>query len=257
MMFALEEQVEEKRSPWGLVAVMATLALIGVAAWKYVNWQLLASLDFSVVWDYRLALAKGLMVTLYLTAIAGLCGLTAGTVLAALSQSRLALVRWVVVAYVELFRNTPILVQLIWIHFALPVFTGWNTTALQSGTIAIALQASAYFSEIVRGGIESVPKGQWEAAYALGLPARTTWGRVILPPALKSMIPALVNLTISFFKATSILSVLQVSELMTITNRISNAVYKPIELFTAAAVIYFVLGYILSQLTLRLERAAK
>lgn len=257
-MFALEEShVDERRSPWAVAVPIAGVALIAVAIWHYANWELIASLDFSVVWEYRVALAKGLMVTLYLTLVAGFCGLTAGTVLAALSQSPLPLVRWLVVAYVEVFRNTPILIQLIWIHFALPVFTGWNTTALQSGTIAIALQASAYFSEIVRGGIESIPKGQWEAAHALGLPAKTTWTRVILPPALRRMIPALVNLTISFFKATSILSVLQVSELMTIANRISNAVYKPIELFTAAAVIYFVLGYILSQVTLRLERATK
>ena len=169
-------------------------------------------------------------------------------------QSPLKIVRAAVIAYVELFRNTPILVQLIWIHFALPALTGWNTTALQSGILAIAFQASAYFAEIVRAGIESIAKGQWEAAYALGLSSWVRWTRVILPPAIRTMIPPLVNLTISFFKATAILSILQISELMTVANRISNVAFKPIELFTAVAVIYFVLGYLMSQATLRIER---
>ncbi len=248
-------QTESRGGAWGENALFAALA-VGFAAFLVfqVNWELIGSLDFSVVWKYRLPLLKGLGTTLLLTAIAGVSGLFFGTILAILSQSPSAPVRWIVVAYVELFRNTPLLVQLIWIHFALPAFTGINTTALESGIVAITLQAGAYFTEIVRAGIEAVPKGQWEAAYALGLPDWTRWTYVILPPAIRTMIPPLVNLTISFFKASAILSILQVSELMTITNRISNVTFKPIELFTATAVIYFILGYIMSQTTLRIER---
>jgi len=221
------------------------------------NWELIRSMEFGVVWEYRYPLIKGLGITLLLTAIAGGLGLFFGTILAVLSQSPLAPIRWLVVAYVELFRNTPLLVQLIWLHFAMPAFTGINTTALESGILAITLQASAYFSEIVRAGIQSVPKGQWEAAFALGLPARTRWTRVILPPAIRTMIPPLVNLTISFFKASAILSVLQVSELMTVTNRISNVTFKPVELFSAAAVAYFLLGYAMSWGTLKLEQSLR
>lgn len=248
-------QTESHGRTWGQNALFAAFAvgLAGLLAYQ-VNWELIASLDFSVVWEYRLPLLKGLGTTLLLTAIAGVSGIFFGTILAILSQSPIAPVRWAVVAYVEVFRNTPLLVQLIWLHFALPAFTGINTTALESGIIAITLQAGAYFTEIVRAGIEAVPKGQWEAAYALGLPDWTRWTRVILPPALRIMIPPLVNLTISFFKASAILSILQVSELMTITNRISNFTFKPIELFTATAAIYFILGFIMSQATLRIER---
>lgn len=231
---------------------ITVLLLLGVLSF-FLNWPLLLSLDFSVAWEYRDVLLKGLLLTLVLTACAGVLGLLFGTILAVLSQSPVAPVRWLVAAFVEIWRNTPLLVQLIWIHFALPLVTGVSTTALQSGVIGITLQASAYFTEIVRAGIEAVPKGQWEAAYALGLPARTRWLRVILPPALRTMIPPLVNLTISFFKATAILSVLQVSELMTVTNRIANVTFKPIELFTAIAVMYFVLGYSMSRVTLKLE----
>ena len=167
---------------------------------------------------------------------------------------RLLAVGWAVVVYVEIWRNTPLLVQLIWVHFALPLVTGLTTTALQSGLIAITLQSAAYFTEIVRAGIEAVPKGQWEASRALGLPRRTMWMSVILPQAGRIIIPPLANFAISLFKATAILTVLSINELMTVTTRISNVAFKPLELFTAAAVIYFVIGYAMSRGTLRLER---
>ena len=218
------------------------------------NWDLLLSLDFSVVWEYRQVLLKGLALTIALTACAAISGLVSGTILAIASQSSIAPLRWLVAAFVEIWRNTPLLVQLIWIHFALPLVTGISTTALESGVIGITLQAAAYFTEIVRAGIESVPKGQWEAAYSLALPARIRWTRVILPPAIRTMIPPLVNLTISFFKGTAILSILHVSELMTVTNRISNVTFKPVELFSSIAIIYFVVGYLMSKGTLRIER---
>lgn len=228
------------------------LLVLGVVAY-FLNWDLLLSLDFSVVWEYREVLLSGLLVTLALTACAAVSGLVCGTILAIASQSNIAPLRWIVIAFVEIWRNTPLLVQLIWIHFALPLVTGINTTALESGVIGITLQAAAYFTEIVRAGIESVPKGQWEAAYSLALPARIRWTRVILPPAIRTMIPPLVNLTISFFKGTAILSILHVSELMTVTNRISNVTFKPVELFSSIAVIYFIVGIVMSKTTLRLE----
>ena len=228
------------------------LLVLGVVAY-FLNWKLLLSLDFSVVWEYREVLLRGLLATLALTACAAVSGLVCGTILAIASQSNIAPLRWIVIAFVEIWRNTPLLVQLIWIHFALPLVTGINTTALESGVIGITLQAAAYFTEIVRAGIESVPKGQWEAAYSLALPARIRWTRVILPPAIRTMIPPLVNLTISFFKGTAILSILHVSELMTVTNRISNVTFKPVELFSSIAVIYFIVGIVLSKTTLRLE----
>ena len=228
------------------------LLALGTLAY-FLNWNLLLSLDFSVVWEYREVLLKGMLVTLALTACAAVAGLLSGTVLAIACQSNIAPLRWIVIAFVEIWRNTPLLVQLIWIHFALPLVTGINTTALESGVIGITLQAAAYFTEIVRAGIDSVPKGQWEAAYSLALPSWVRWTRIILPPAIRTMIPPLVNLTISFFKGTAILSILHVSELMTVTNRISNVTFKPVELFSFIAVLYFVVGILMSKGTLRIE----
>lgn len=235
------------------LSILAVAAVLGFN----LNWELIGALDFPVVWEYREVLAKGLRLTLWITAIATGLGLLFGTLLAVVSQSPFALLRWLVVAYVEIWRNTPLLVQLIWIHFALPLVTGITTTAFQSGVIAMTLQSSAYFTEIVRAGIEAIHKGQREAAYALGLPAWTRWTRVILPQAGRIVIPPLANLAISLFKATAILSILSISELMTVTTRISNVTFKPIELFTATAVIYLVLGYAMSRGTRRLEGALK
>lgn len=253
-MSAIEELIEDSGGPAIRAALVIILAGLAVLALYHANWRTITSLDFSAVWTYRVPLMKGMAITLGLTLVAAAFGLLSGTVLAILSQSPFAPLRWLVTAHVEVFRDTPLLVQLMWIHFALPIITGYNTSPIESGVIAIALHASAYFTELVRAGIQAVPKTQWDAAYALGLPAWTRWTRVILPPAIRIIIPPLANLTISFFKGTAILSVLQVGELMSVAGRITNATFRPIEIFTFAAVAYFIVGYGLSRATLSLEK---
>jgi polar amino acid transport system permease protein len=251
---AIQELIEDS----GGMVIRWALALLSVAVVAYIllhaNWPTIAGLDFTAVWTYRFALFNGLLVTLGLTAVAALVGILAGTVLAMASQAPFAPLRWLVVAYVELFRDTPMLVQLMWIHFALPLLTGYNTTPVESGVIAIALHAAAYFTEVMRAGIQSVPRSQWDAAYALGLPARTRWIRVILPPAIRTVLPPLASLTISFFKGTAILSVLQIGELMSVAGRISNATFRPIEIFSFVALVYLVIGYGFSRIAAALER---
>lgn len=252
-MSAVEELIEDSGGAiirWGLV-------VLSVAGGAYLlsnaNWHTIAKLDFGAVWLYREPLLRGLLATLGLTVVAALFGMLSGTLLAVLSQSRLAPLRWLVVAHVELFRDTPLLVQVMWIHFALPMLTGYNTGPLESGVIAIALHASAYFTELMRAGIQAVPRSQWDAAYALGLPTWTRWTRVILPPAIRVVLPPLVSLTISFFKGTAILSVLQVGELMSVSSRISNATFRPIEIFTFAALVYVLIGFAMSRVASVLE----
>jgi len=236
----------------GLALAMASVVAAGLWA---VNWETVLGLDFAGLWRFRVAILKGLGMTMVLTAAAAVCGILTGTLLAIAMQAPLRPLRWGVVGYVELFRNTPILVQLIWIHFALPIFTGVPTTAVISGVIAIILQASAYFSEIVRAGIQAVPSGYREASDALGIPSRTRWTRIILPPAFRTMIPPLVSMTISFFKASAILTALSVGELMTVAGRISNATFRPIEILTVVALIYFLFGWMISRSTGRIEVA--
>ncbi len=253
-MSAIQELIEDSGGPivrWVLlVLVLVVLAYVLANA----NWRTIGSLDFGAVWLYREALLSGLLATLGLTAVAALFGILSGTLLAVLSQSPFAPLRWIVVAHVELFRDTPLLVQVMWIHFALPVVTGYNTSPAESGVIAIALHASAYFSELVRAGIQSVPRTQWDAAHALSLPTWTRWARVILPPAIRTILPPLVSLTISFFKGTAILSVLQIGELMSVASRISNATFRPIEIFSFVALVYLIIGFALSRLATGLEK---
>lgn len=253
-MSAIEELIEDSGGPvirWALAALLLAAIVLAVT---HANWRVIDGLDFSSVWKYREALLRGLYWTLGLTVVAAGFGFLAGTILAVISQSPFAPARWAVAAYVELFRDTPLVVQLMWIHFALPAITGFNTSPPESGVIAISLQAGAYFTELVRAGILSVPRTQWDAAYALGLPARTRWTRVILPPALRIIVPPLASLTISFFKATAILSIMQVGELMSVATRIANATFRPIEIFSFVALVYFVIGTAMSQASGLLER---
>lgn len=232
------------------------VCLVGLVLWS-VDWRFVQSLDFGALWPYRYAFARAIGLTLLITASAVVFGLLIGIVLAIGLQTRVAPLRWLIMAYVELWRNTPLVVQLFWVHFALPVVTGVSTSAVVSGLIAMTLQASAYLTDITRGGIQAVPRGQREAAHALGLPTRTVWGSIILPQALKIMIPPLANIAIGFFKTSAILSLLSVGELMSTANRISDATFRPIEALTVAAVIYFIFGYAFSQATYRLERLTR
>lgn len=211
-----------------------------------IDFNYLASLDFSIPWQYRWQLLDGAATSLYLAFIASVVGLLLGILLAIVIRSKYRGVRYMVLAYVEFFRNTPLLVQLTWIHFVLPLATGINTTPLTSGLIALTLNVTAYFCEIARAGINSVPKGQWEAASALGLHWFPVWSKVVLPQALRVMIPPLANMIINIFKATAILSILAVDDLMRVATRIANSTFKPVELITAAALIYLVMGSVLA-----------
>lgn len=237
------------------MTLIPAIVAIAILSWlvAQVNWEFVSGLQFGVLWEYRYALLQGLANTLLLTGISVAIGLVAGFALAAGLQVPLAPVRWIIVAYVELLRNTPLLLQLFWIHFALPVFTGVSTTAFESGFIAMSLQSSAYLADVARTGIQAIPRGQWEAADALGLSARDKWTAVILPQAIKIVIPPLANIAIGYFKASAALSLLSVGEFMTVASRIATYSFKPIETLTFVGLVYLILGYLFSSATYRLE----
>lgn len=240
-------------SPELIFSVLAAAALVGVLLWN-LNWPFLAEIDFAPLWPYRYAFLRGLGVTFLLAAVCIVFGAIIGGVLATALQVVPALFRWLIFAYVEIWRNIPIMVTLFWIHFALPAVSGISTTTMVSGMIAITLQCSAYLTDLARTGIQAVPKGQWESCYALGIPARTKWLRIILPQAIKVVIPPLANVGIGFFKATAILSALSVGEFMSTSSRIAEASFRPFETMMIVAIVYFVLGSLMSAGTYRLER---
>ena len=246
------------RSAWGeRIVGYGALVGLGVLIYISIDWEFFSYLDFSIIYKYRAVLLKGLGMTLLITAIAVVVGSVSGVILAILYQIPFKPLRWAITAHVEIWRNTPLLVQLFWVHFGLPVLTGVPTTVLVSGIIAMSLQASAYLTEIARAGIDAVPKGQLEAAESLGLPGYSRWVEIILPQAMKIMIPPLANTAMSFFKASTVLSLISVGELMTISNTIANFTFKHIEVLTAVGIIFFVLGYLFLWLTYKLEHVLK
>jgi ABC-type amino acid transport system permease subunit len=143
--------------------------------------------------------------------------------------------------YIELFRNTPALVQLIWIYYCLPILTGLDLSALVSCTIALMAYGSAYIAEIFRAGIKSIDPGQVEAARSSGLSYLQTMREVVLPQAIRRMIPPLVNESVTLLKFSSLVSILGVADLTYQAQVLSTTTFRPIEIFTFIAVVYFIL----------------
>jgi polar amino acid transport system permease protein len=217
----------------------------------------LTNLDFSPLWQYRTTLLWGLFTTLWLGTVAFILAVPAG-VLLALGRMRTGWVGWLlripIVIFVDVIRFTPLLVQAVWIHFALPALTGYSTSATVSGLVALTLHVSAYVSEIMRAGIGAIPRGQWEAARALGLRPRSVFRKVILPQVWPLVLPPLANVAVAAFKLTAILSILAIDDLMKVASRINTASFRPLEIFTGVAVVYLLLGLVLAWITRRIER---
>ena len=219
------------------------------------DWSILTGFDFAVIWRYLPALLTGLWTNVLLTGLGFVAGgIVLGTGLAIANFSPYRIVRWPVVVFVEFWRSTPLLVQAIWMHFAFPVMSGLQTTPFQSALLALVFNVAAYCSEIIRAGILGVPRGQFEAAYALGLSLRVTWLNVVLPQAIKIIVPPLIGTVISIFKATAILSVLAINDLMRASSRLSSYTFKPLEIYTTAALLAFICGLLLTIAGHRLER---
>lgn len=210
--------------------------------------------DFGFVWSYRWLFVQGLWVTLAFTVGIVLLGLAAGLVAGLAKLSRFAAVRWLASAYIELFRCTPVLVQLIWFYYALPILSGIEISALTASMLALSLYGGSFYAEIIRGGIVSIEPGQTEAGAALGMTPIQTMRRVILPQALKRMVPPLMNQSIIQFKNTSLVSVLAVPDLLYQGQVAAHDSYRPLEIYTLIAVIYFVALFPLTLLVRRGEK---
>ena len=199
--------------------------------------------DFSVVFEYQANLFRGLVVTFELSIIIILVAMVGGIIIGAGRFSKNKLFNWPATAYIELFRNTPVLVQIVWFYYAFPVLIGIQMEGFYAALIGIGLNMIAYTADIVRGGIQSIEKGQWEAGKSIGMGYLSVMRRVILPQALIRMIPPFTNRTIEAVKATSLASTIAVAELLYEGQVLANTVYRPFELYTAVAVLYFLATY--------------
>lgn len=208
---------------------------------------------FDVVWNNLGFLLSGVQLTLLVTVAALSSGLVVGLVVALARMSHRNWLRAPAVAYIEVFRNTPALIQLMWVYYCLPILTGLEMSAATSATFALAVNGAAYIAEIIRGGIQSIDRGQVEAARTLGMSHVQTMGRIVLPQAFRRMIPPFVNESVSILKFSSLVSVLGVADLTYQAQVLSTTSFRPIEIFTFIAVVYFVLCTTLSYFARRLE----
>jgi polar amino acid transport system permease protein len=149
--------------------------------------------------------------------------------------------QWVLIAFVEVFRCTPLLVQIVWVYYAMPVLLGVQIPATVAAIATLSCYTAAFYAEIFRGGIVSIERGQWDAARALGLRSWSMMRRVILPQAIRRMIPPFVNQSITQLKNTSLVSTIAVPDLLYNGSLITADTYRPLEVYTVVAVIYFVL----------------
>jgi polar amino acid transport system permease protein len=188
-------------------------------------------------------LLRGVTLTLTLWAVAFAFSLVAGLFIGIARGSDRNWLNWPATAYIEVFRNTPVLVQLVWFYYAFPVLTGIQMTPLPAAAFALCLNTSAYCAEIYRAGLQSIVIGQWEAGKALGMTYWRILRRIILPQAVRRMLPAFTNRAVELAKMTSIASVITVHELMYEARIFSSQSFLPLETFSVVAMIYFVLIY--------------
>ena len=209
--------------------------------------------DFAPVVAHFDLLALGLLNTLRVTGAALVFGVALGLALALLRLSRRPLASWPAGFVIEVFRTTPPLVQLFWFYFALPLIAGIEMTPYLAAVTTFSIQSAAFFAEVFRAGIQSIERGQWDAARAIGMTRFQALKRVVLPQAVKRMIPAFVERAIELMKTTTLVATISYADLLFAANEVSQKSFRPLETFTAVALIYFVVIFAASVLARRVE----
>ena len=201
------------------------------------------TLDWSVVWAHRDALLAGTVTTIFLTVATMAIAVPCGIVVAALRLYGPAPVRALATAYVELFRNLPLILVVFWAFYVLPILTGVGLSPLATGLAALALNVTAYNAETFRAGLNSIRRGQTEAAMALGMGRLQALRRVVVPQAVRRITPVLASTWVSLFKDTSLVSVIAVGELAYAAMQVRAQTFRVLEMLTAMAALYWLLGY--------------
>lgn len=200
------------------------------------------------------ALAIGVAGTLKLFAVCLVLGMSMGLVVALGRRSRNRPLRWLSTLFVEFFRNTPVLVQILWFYYALPILVPIEISPFMAAILGISLNSAAYSAEIYRGGIQSIEPGQWEAARAIGMTGLQSLRRIILPQAIRRILPALTNRGVEIFKMSTLASVVAYVELLQQGKLVASLNFNPLEVYTVVAVIFLVILYPIVRLTYAVER---
>ena len=223
------------------VATVAVLVLIIAVLAQRAHARTTYKWDFSIVPHYLPVLLRGVRLTLELTFGCMATGMVLGILVASARMSRIAPLRWATALYIDVMRSTPLLIQLVWLFYSLPILLGLTIPGIPAAVVALTLHMGAYYGEAFRAGIQSIPRVQLEAADVLGLSTIQRMRFVVLPQAFRNVLPVLVTLGILLFKDTSLVSVIGLNDLMNAGQNIALTTYRPLELFTTVGLIYFIL----------------
>jgi polar amino acid transport system permease protein len=202
--------------------------------------------DFSAFFKYLPFLMQGLEVTLLVSLLSTCVGLVVGLVVALARLSPIPPLRWVAAFYVDFLRSTPLLVQLVWVFFALPILLGSSLSPTVAAVGTLGAYSGAYLAEIFRAGIVSIASGQRHAGLALGMTRAQVLRRIVLPQALVRMLPPIASTLITLIKDSSLVSVISVAELMWAAQSLASVTFRPVEVLTGTGLLYVAVAYPLS-----------
>jgi His/Glu/Gln/Arg/opine family amino acid ABC transporter permease subunit len=200
-------------------------------------------LPFGVIASYWPDFLAGMLLTAELGLVSVSLGLVFGLVLALARRSRHRFLQWPTYVYIEFFRTTPPLVQIVWLYYGLPLLFGFDLGGFGAAAVALGLNTAAFLAEIFRAGIEGVDRTQWQAAHVLGLGTVDTLRFVILPQAVRNVLPPMGTTIIYLIKDTALASAIGTPELLRIGQLVANETFRPAASLTVVAVAYFVLTY--------------
>ena len=209
---------------------------------------------FDVVWSNIGYLLDGLGMTLVISLVSLLASIVIGLIIALGRRSRSRWLSFPAATYCELFRDTPVLVQLFWVYYVLPVLIGVRLSAFTAVVIGLSLNSGAFLAEIFRAGIQAVPRGQIDAARVLGMNRALTMRRIVLPQAIRIVLPPMGNDFVALIKFSSLASTFAVGEITRKATELSSFTFRPIEIFSFIALVYFAICWPLSMSIRYLER---
>lgn len=210
-------------------------------------------MDFSFLSRYYIYFIDGIKLTLIISLVSVFLGTIFGVILYAMKKSKISIFKIVANVYIEIIRGTPLYLQIMIVYYGTAQVLNLDVSALISGIIAISLNSAAYVSELIRAGIEAIDKGQLEAARSLGMNYRQAMVLVIIPQAIKNILPAIGNEFIAVIKESSMASTIGVAELMYAANKVTGAIFRSFEPLIVSACCYFILTYTLGRVIKYIE----
>ena len=236
-----------------IIAILSTFVIFSGCAGNY-NWGWYAISPFNQLGSTNISfLISGLGFTVSVSIISIFFATLLGLLISIIGLSKLKFVRYLNISYIEIIRSVPVLVMILWIYYGLPVLVGINFTAFTAGIIALSICDSPFLAEIFRSGFEAVPKGQNEAGTSLGMRFYERFRLIILPQAIKIILPALGNQFVYMLKMSSLVSIIGLNELTRKANELVVSQYRPLEIYTFLVLEYLVLILVISYLVRRIE----